>query len=187
MRLIAAAVAAAVLCLSSGFSALAAPTPAQLEAGLAGRWQGALGYRDYQTGKLFELPMTTEVTALADGVTVLRVSAFDDGPKAGTVYITTASLFDAAAGTVTSASFRKARPVELTTENVSVTAYVDDRHWSIIFEHTGADGDEPSQIRVTETLDGDHLLTVKEVRPLAAKDGVWAMRNQIRLTRSPTQ
>ena len=45
------------------------PAPATLEAGLAGRWHGALGYRDYQSDALFELAVDTDIRALADGAT----------------------------------------------------------------------------------------------------------------------
>ena len=70
------------------------PDAAALHAGLAGRWTGSLGYRDYQTDKMSEIAVKTEIRALPDGVTVLRISEFDDGPKVGAVFITTASLHD---------------------------------------------------------------------------------------------
>ena len=83
------------------------PTPAALEAGLAGRWQGTLGYRDYETNRLEEIPVQTRLEALPDSATIIRVSTFDDGPRVGDVTITTASLFDAAAGGVTTATLRR--------------------------------------------------------------------------------
>ena len=168
-----------------GSDAATPPSAASLEAGLAGQWQGALGYRDYQTDKLFELPVKTEIRALGDGVTIIRVSAFDDGPKAGTVYITTVSLHDPKAGTVTSASFRKNSKPELETEKVSVAAYSDFTHWTVRSEADGSDDDKPAKLRVTETRDGGTLLSVKEVLPAAADDGKWRFRNQTRLTRLP--
>lgn len=163
----------------------AAPTPAALESGLAGNWTGALGYRDYQSNKLEELPVATEIRAVGDGVSVLRISTFDDGPKTGAVHITTASLFDARAGTVTEVSLRKGRPVEATTDRVTVTSYADATHWVLRYDEDGQDDDKPAKLRVTETRTGDALLSVKEVLPAAAADGVWRFRNQTRLTRAP--
>ena len=159
------------------------PTPAALQGGLAGQWRGALGYRDYQTDALFELAVDTEIRALPDGVTVVRVSSFDDGPKVGLVYITTASLYDAKAGTVSAAMLRKGRAAELTVDSVAVTAYSDPAHWTMRYERDGTDGDSPAKIRTTETRDGDTVLAVKDVLPATATDGKWRFRNQLRLTR----
>jgi hypothetical protein len=170
-------------CLVLAGTAVAAPLPAELAAGLAGEWKGALGYRDYQNNKLYELPVQTRITALPDGVTLLRLSTFADGPVTGDVLITTASLFDPSAGAVTSASLRKGRPAEVVTETVAVAAYRDPAHWTLAYEHTGRDGDSPARIRVTETREGDSLLSVKEVRPIAPADAPWAFRNQTRLER----
>jgi len=167
--------------------AAAAPSAAELQGALAGSWKGALGYRDYQDNKLYELPVQTEVTAIGDGVSVLRVSTFDDGPSVGAVRITSASLFDPAAGTVTSATLRKGRPVEVSTEAVRLSAYRDPMHWTLVYERIGPDGDGEARIRITETRDGDSLMSVKEVRPLTPTDAPWAFRNQTRLTRESRQ
>ena len=173
------AILAAVLFLAG--PAVAAPSAAELQAALAGDWKGALGYRNYQGDKLMELPVQTGVTAVGDGVSVLRTSVFDDGPSAGAVRITTASLFDPAAGTVTSASLRKGRPAEVFTEAVTVSGYRDAGHWTIVYQRTGVDAE--ARIRITETRDGATLLSVKEVRPLSPADTPWAFRNQTRLVR----
>ena len=163
--------------------AAAAPSAAELQAALAGDWKGALGYRNYQDDKLMELPVQTRITAVGDGVTVLRTSVFEDGPSVGAVRITTASLFDPAAGAVTSASLRKGRPAEVFTETVTVPDYRDPIHWTIVYQRTGVDGDAEARIRITETRDGATLLSVKEVRPLSPADTPWAFRNQTRLVR----
>jgi hypothetical protein len=158
------------------------PTPAVLEAGLVGRWQGNLSYRDYQTDKLQEIPVTTRIEAMGDGVTTLRVSTFDDGPKTGDVIITTASLFDPTAGTVTSASLRKGRTAELSTARTSVTSFTDETHWKILNEEDGEDNDKPALIRITEERDGDLLTETKEVQPKGGK-GDWQFRNRTNLVR----
>ena len=158
-----------------------APSATTLRNGLAGSWSGALGYRDYQSNELSEIPVATTIEVVPDGLTQIRRSLFDDGPDKP-VWITTVSLDDPVAGTVTSSSYRSGRPVELSTQTVSVASYVDPTHWSILYERIGQDGDADAEIRVTETRDGDELLEIKEVRPVGSNEA-WAYRNQTRLTR----
>ncbi len=160
------------------------PAPFELQAGLAGRWTGTLGYRDYQSNRLFELQMTTEIQALADKATVIRISAFDDGPKAGVVYITSASLYDPASSTVATTTFRKGRDVESVTEKVIVVTYTDPTHWVVRYEAEGTDGDQAASLRTTETRDGETVRTVKEVMPKSESAKGWQYRNETRLTRT---
>ena len=104
-----------------------APSPEALERGLAGRWTGALEYRDYQSNRSFKLPTTALLSTGPDGATMTRLSSFDDGPKTGVVTITTVSLFDAS-GIVTSAMFRKGRVVEMWSDAARVSVYEDATH-----------------------------------------------------------
>jgi len=159
-----------------------APTPVELQRSLTGRWNGALGYRDSQTNELFEIPVSTTIVQVPDGVTQVRTSLFDDGP-ANPVWITSVSLHDAAAGTVTSASYRAGRPVSAVTETGRVLDWRDAGHWSLAYDSVAEDDEQPAEIRVTETRDGDSLLSVKMVRPVGADDSAWRFRNQTRLTR----
>ena len=158
------------------------PSATELRLGLAGHWTGALGYRDYQSDELFELPVATTITTPGDGATLIRQSLFDDGPGKP-VWITTISLDDPAAGTSTSTSFRAGEQPELSTETVRVSAFADPTHWTLVYAETGEDDDAPADIRVTETRDGDALLSIKEVRPVGASTAAWRFRNQTRLTR----
>lgn len=160
------------------------PTPFELQAGLTGKWTGALGYRDYRTNKLFELPVTTEIRALPDQATVIRISSFDDGPKTGFVYITSASLYDPAKSTVATTTLRKGRAVETSTDTVTVVVYTDAAHWAVRYESDGSDDGKPARLRTTETRDGDTVRTVKEVLPRAYAAKGWQFRNQARLVRS---
>ncbi len=171
------------LLVAAPVAAAEAPAPAVLEAGLAGDWHGALGYRDYQSNTLFELAVDTDIRALADGVTVIRVSRFDEGPRKAPAFITTATLF--AGGEATAAGLRAGRPVELTTDHVSVARFADATHWTLVYERDGEDGGTKARLRSTETRTGDALLTVKEVIPAGSPDGTWQFRNQTRLTRQP--
>jgi hypothetical protein len=160
----------------------AAVSAAALLRSTAGRWSGALGYRDYQSDRLFEIPVTTTIVQVADGMTQIRTSLFDDGPDKP-VWITTTSLLDEAAGTVTSASYRSGQAVGLTTETVRVANWTDQTHWTLVYESVAEDDDQPAEIRVTETRDGDSLMSVKDVRPVGADDSAWRFRNQTRMAR----
>lgn len=161
-----------------------APNAADLRQGLAGAWTGALGYRDYQSDRLFELPVATTITAIADGETQVRSSRFDEGPGQAPVWITSVSRA-AADGRVETVFFRVGRPVEVQTERASVTRYETPTHWTIVYAQAGTDDDIPAEIRVTETRDGDDLLAVKEVRPVGETGAAWRFRNQTRLRRAP--
>lgn len=172
----------ALTALAATASAQTTPSPTELRLGMVGRWSGALGYRDYQSNELFEIPVTTTIATPGDGATLVRQSLFDDGPDKP-VWITTVSLDDRAAAISTSASFRAGRTVEPGIEAMGVTAHADATHWTIVYSQTGEDDDEPAEIRVTETRDGDVVTEVKEVRPVGAGEDAWRFRNQTRLTR----
>lgn len=165
-----------------GAEAQPAPTAAELRLGLIGRWSGALGYRDYQSDELFEIPVLTTIETPGDGATLIRRSLFDDGPN-NPVWITTISLDDVEGATSTSASFRAGRTPELSTEAVEVSTFTDPTHWTLIYRRVGEDDDAPADIRITGTRDGDALVEIKEVRPVGGADDAWRFRNQTRLTR----
>lgn len=159
------------------------PRADKLEIGLKGAWRGALEYRDYQSGNKFELPMTAQIEVGLDNATITRVSTFDDGPVTGIVYITTVSLFDKTASKVSNAVFRKSRAVDMWIDDAKVTAYQDASHWTIVYQHVGIDNEKPAEVRITQTLIGDTLITLKEVKPVGAADKDYLFRNQVRLVR----
>ena len=162
-------------------AAAPAPTAATLETGLAGHWTGTLGYRDYQSNTLFKLKMKSEIRVVGDGVSTVRVSEFDEGPGRTPAYITSASLYDPAAATVSTATLRKGRAAELAAERLRVAVYADATHWTVVAEEDGSDDDKPAKLRVTEVRDGDRLTATKEVMPVGA--AVWAFRNVTELVR----
>ena len=59
----------------------AIPTADAQQRTLTRTWIGALEYRDDRSEEKSNLPMPTRIDIGADGATVTRVSAFDDGPK----------------------------------------------------------------------------------------------------------
>ncbi len=163
--------------------AQSAKTAAELERGLVGQWVGALEYRDYRTNEKQELPMTNAISALPDGVTVTRVSTFDDGPVTGLVYITTVKLFDAKTLGSSNAVFRKGRALDTWTDNTQVTRFLSDTNWTVVYQHDGTDNNKPATVRTTQTRDGDTLSALKEGKPLGAADSEFAFRNSVRLKR----
>jgi hypothetical protein len=144
LRLLAAALALLILT-PVGAMAQSQPTATELRLGLVGQWSGALGYRDYQTDQLFEIPVTTTIATPGDGATLVRQSLFDDGPDKP-VWITSVSLDDPAAGTSMSASFRAGTTPDLSTETIRVAAFRDPTHWTVIYSQTAEDDDEPGDV-----------------------------------------
>lgn len=177
--------AAGLLLWTAAAAAQAGPTAVDLERGLAGHWRGVLQYRDYQSDRLLDLSMRSQIQVGPDQVTITRLSSFDDGPVTGWVHITTVSLFDAASGKVSSAMFRKGRAVESWTEDAQVLQYQDDQHWTLVYQQLGQDNRQPALIRVTQTRDGATLTSRKDVKAPDAPDSAFALRNQTRLTRQP--
>jgi len=163
-------------------AAEAQTSPADLLAGTAGAWAGALGYRDYQSNRLFELPVETDIVLAADGRTLIRTSRFDEG-AAPAVFIVSAAAFDAESGLYETAGFRAGRAMYVSRERVSVQAAADASHWTLIFAERGMDDDRAADIRITLTRNGDEMLSVKEVDYLDDPDVRFEFRNQTRLTR----
>ena len=166
----------------SAAPALAAPDAAALVGGLSGRWTGTLGYRDYTSNAQEKLPMVSEVVALPDGATVISINRFADSPKTGIVTITDVSLFDAATANVTTAAFRRGKPVSSETSAAQIARYDDALHWSIVYTRDGTDNNQPALIRVTQTRDGNTLTTRSEFQPKTPQ-AVWTLRSGTDLVR----
>ena len=177
----------AALSMTGAVAAPAGPVPvppvAEIRRSLAGEWRGALGYRDYQTNQLTELPVSTTIETVPDGVTQVRRSVFDEGPRRAPVWIT--SVTQTQGETLVTATLRAGRPAELQQEQANVVRYASPTDWRIVYRQSGTDDDKPAEIRVTETLAGDNLISIKEVRPAGDGGAAWAFRNQTRLTRVP--
>ncbi len=159
-------------------------TLAAARATLVGRWQGKLEYRDYQSNRWVGLPMTVAIRDGGDGVTQLRVADFDDGPKAGTVRITTVSMLLKDGASESSVSFRKNDTPELSTARLRLSAAPTPARWVIVSEETGTDDNRPAKIRVTTTRDGNALTELKEVDFTDYAAETWLPRNRTTLTRA---
>ncbi len=162
------------------------PAPAAaLLAGTAGSWQGELQYRDYESNSWQGLPMTVTVTVQPDAVTTIRTAAFDDGPKAGIVTITTVTSIDEAAATSGYAAFRKNRAVDVGSARIITASQgADAAHWTIVTLEARSDGDSPAEVRETTRRDGDTMTTLKEVNPVGDGKDVWLPRNRSVLRRT---
>ena len=168
-------------------AALAAPAPAPLTVAaarqsLVGQWRGKLEYRDYQADKWFGLPVKVSVRDGGDGVTLILVSDFDDGPKTGIVRITSVSILDGARETT--ATFRKARKPDLATATLALgSASKDATHWTLVETETATDDNRPATIRLTTVRDGGKLVTLKEVDFTDDTKADWLVRNRTTLER----
>jgi hypothetical protein len=176
--------AALVATAASGLAAQAAPDAAALLAGTVGKWKGELQYRDYRSNRWEGLPMEVTVAVQPDGVTSLRTARYDDGPKAGFVTITTASLVDPAAATLSYATLRKGRALDSGQARIiAVTPGKDPEHWTLVTAEERIDGNGKAQVRETTIRDGDRMTTLKEVDPLGDGKTEWLPRNRTLLTR----
>lgn len=158
------------------------PTAADALAATAGSWTGQLQYRDYQSNSWEGLPMRVAIVAQPDGVTTVRTTQYDDGP-AGIVTITSVTMVDVAAASITNATFRKGRAAELGSE--SIATFIPGRdlqHWTLITTRTANDGDGIADIRETATRDGASMTTLKEVNPQGDGTEEWLPRNRTMLT-----
>lgn len=151
---------------------------------MAGNWTGQLEYLDYMANKWFGIPVTTSIENQIDGVTTLRRSDFDDGPKVGMVRITTVELLDPKAGTVTAGTFRRGRAAELTIYNVRIVSTKDATHWTMVEETKAQDNNRPAMLRLTTVREGDAVDTLKEVDFLDDTKTEWLKRNRTRLMRA---
>ena len=163
-------------------STVAPVTIASARQSLVGQWQGKLEYRDYQADKWFGLPVKVAVRDGGDGVTLIRVSDFDDGPKTGIVRITSVSILDGARETT--ATFRKARKPDLATATLALgSASKDATHWTLVETETATDDNRPATIRLTTVRDGGKLVTLKEVDFTDDTKADWLVRNRTTLER----
>ena len=160
------------------------PTVIELHRSLAGEWSGALGYRDYQSDKLFELPVRTWVENVPDGATQVRRSIYDEGAGQSPVWIVSLLQFGKD-GSLASAIMRAGREPEIIRESGALQRYDAPDRWVIVYSRKGTDDDKPSDIRITETRNGTELLSVKEVRPEGDPSAPWKFRNQVRLKQVP--
>lgn len=174
--------------------AFAAPAVAQpvsvdvtaARASLAGKWEGSLEYLDYGANKWFGIPVKTLIEDQGDGVTIIRKSDFDDGPKIGNVRITSVELYDPVAGTVSTGTFRKGRTVEVGSYKIRIEGTpIDAAHWTMVEETLGSDDERPAMLRLTTMRDGDRLETLKQVDFQDDDKSEWITRNRTRLTRAP--
>lgn len=157
---------------------------AALLAETAGRWQGELQYRDYQSNTWQGLPMTVTIVAQPDAVTTVRTAQFDDGPKTGIVTITTVNAVDPVAATLSYAAFRRSRPTDTGVEQIdTVEPGPDATRWTIVTTEKRTDGDQVAQVRETTTRDGATLTTLKEVNPVDDGKDIWLPRNRSVLRR----
>lgn len=157
--------------------AIAAPSPRNLEQSLVGCWAGELQYRDYQSNRVFELPVKTVIERIGDGHTFVRKSSFMDGHKK-TVYITSLTQFSEAGDNVQSVGSRINNPMEVSSDSVTVRSYSDDGNWQEEYQRTDIDGSERSNIKTIVTLNADALTAERLVKKDGLPDTSYVFRNK---------
>lgn len=159
-------------------------TPEALLNGLAGSWEGALQYRDYQSNKLQEIPLFVNISATDDGATLIQRSTFQDpGFK---VYSVAVSTIEKGTDQRRVAFFRD-RKMETHSETVKLAEGAKGQEsWTLVFEHTGEDDNRPARIRSTMTRDGARLTTEKEIDFQDDKVDKLEFRNRTVLSRGKT-
>jgi hypothetical protein len=176
-----------ILLAATALAQAAAPPPlsiAEVRAGMIGRWEGKLEYRDYQADQWFGLPVKVEVRDAGDGVTQIRTADFDDGPKTGIVRISTVSMLLKDGASESSASFRKDRDVTLTTARLALRpGPASATRWTLVAEETATDDNRPARLRETTIRDGDTMVTLKEVDFTDDQTETWLVRNRTTLKR----
>jgi hypothetical protein len=179
-----AALAAATPIAASAQDAAPAITLAEARASTAGAWNGQLQYLDYSSGEWQGIPVTVSNELMGDGNTIIRRAAFDDGPRAGMVYITSMAMLDKDGITEYTTGFRAGRTPELSAYTLTLITAADAEHWTIRAELDGTDDDRPARIRETTTRDGASLVTLKEVDFLDEPGEQWFSRNRSVLERA---
>ena len=177
---------ALLLALATGVGAekvAPALTIAEARASLADEWNAELQYRDYQSGKWQGIPFKTSIAMVGDGVTQIRTSAYDDGPKAGTVWITGVSLLAKDGTTEYTGTYRAGRPAEHEAARLWIEAGTDASHWVLVSEVEGRDDDRPARIREVTTRAGDRVATEKQVDFTDDAKDEWLVRNRTVLMR----
>jgi hypothetical protein len=156
----------------------AAAQPIDVLNTLVGEWDGTLEYLDYGADEWFGIPARTTIQSGGDGVTFIRTTDFDDGPKIGIIRITSISMVASDGVTEYSNSFRKGRVPELTNATLRVGSYTDAAHWVMMSEGAGMDANRPATLRLTTTRDGARVVTLKEVDFTDDDKAEWLTRNR---------
>ena len=147
-----------------------------------GRWEGRLEYRDYQSNGWAGLPVEINIKDGGDGVTLIRTADYDDGPKTGNVRITTVSMLASDGIEESGATFRKGRPVELTTARLILGAASKSKgDWSMVETSDGADNDRPATLRLSTTRSAGKVVILKEVDFKDEGKTEWLVRNRTTL------
>ncbi|MEM6486529.1 MAG: hypothetical protein AAF662_16290 [Pseudomonadota bacterium] len=147
---------------------------------LAGRWDGYLEYRDYQSDRRVRLPLARTTHVAPDSSYVITQSEFTD-PGYKVYSAEMIQLSDRAARAVT------VYGDELSVDELTVaTVDVSSAGWTAVFETDGTDDEKPAKIRYSwrfAKASPSTLSIEKSVRPL--DEGEFAFRNRVQLAKQP--
>ena len=134
-------------------------------------------------GPVVPIPYAATIALVGDGVTLVRTSAYDDGPARGVVWITSVAMLGKDGTTEYTGTYRADRPAEMDSAALSLTAATDAAHWTLVTAHDGQDDDRPAHIRETTVRDGDTVTSTKEVDFTDDAKDEWLVRNRTVLRR----
>lgn len=150
---------------------------AEIAPQMAGEWDGALTYRDYQSGERETIPMRAVVTVAPDASYSASAVAFTDpGFKVYTHDVTQPIGRQGVRVT-------QFRDGQMTVGIRRLTEFaLNETGWTATFEERGRDDDQAAILRYTETLADDIYVIRKDVKPLGAD--AFSFRNEITLAKA---
>ena len=161
-------------------TAPAAAAPGDDAASFVGDWTGQLEYRDYQTNERVFLPTWLSVHESGDAGHLTFAYTYDDGPDKGVREILELSLSPAARTATLSSegdhasSFYQVAGFDDFTKNSG---------GKLVLTGRGTDDHQPSDVRLTLTLNRNLLSWLKETRPAGSTEE-FKFRDQYTLTRA---
>ncbi|MEM6747144.1 MAG: hypothetical protein AAF608_06965 [Pseudomonadota bacterium] len=143
---------------------------------MEGNWSGALQYRDYQSDKLVEIPVSVE-NELHGSLVISKLAFTDPGQIVHRVSVLS---YDGDTGSVFEAYIRDGGAERFES---SYTIEEAGDGWVITSTREGRDGDSPALVRDVTTFSGNQLVTERTVDPVDDNQDGFLFRNRIVLTR----
>ena len=148
-------------------------------ADLVGSWDGALTYRDYQSGDRVSIPARLD-NSMSDGGDVLisEIAFTDPGRVVRSLQMTT---IKGDGSTVSSAELADGA---FETETLEIESWKEDEGgWRMVLRGAGTDGGRSAEFRITRTFDGVRFVSTKEVRYADEPGAEWSFRNELSVAR----
>ncbi len=149
---------------------------ASLAPRLAGSWEGALAYRDYQSNRREAVPLRVTWAAAGDGGYLTADLVYSDPGQEVFAH----SVTQPVGGQGVRVTFFRDGDVEIALRRVAAFDETE-TGWTATYEERGQDDGAPALIRYIETVEDDAYTMRKEVQPAGSDD--FAFRNEVTLER----